>query len=1124
MKFLIDDAISKFGESVTAKSTAMVTGEPEDQLRGPLETLIADLAEFIGFKRGDVTPIGESSVQSLHVRPDFAVTVKDLLTGFVEVKAPGKGADPNRYRDKHDKEQWEKLQSLPNLLYTDGNEFALLRDGELVREVVKMDGEVDQDGAKLKAPPTLVSLFEDFFGWQPVPPRSAGELATVSARLCRLLRDEVTEQLRLGTRSLTDLANDWRDLLFPEADDETFADGYAQTVTFGLLAARAQGISLEDGMHTVGKKLAESTTLIGTALRVVTEDVESNAALKTSFETLRRVLAVVEWERIVEASSRRGKSEQAKEPWLYFYEEFLAVYDNDLRKKTGSYYTPPEVVSTMVRLTDEALCSRDRFGLRLGLADDSVHVADPAVGTGTFLLGVLRQIANTAAENEGPGSVGPQIAKAVDRLIGFEIQLGPFAVAQLRVMAELTELIGKASAAQPRLFVTNTLADPYIEEETFRGIYRKIAESRRQASTIKREQPITVVIGNPPYKEKARGKGAWIENGSEGKKALLKDWSPPSAWGVGAHGKHMKNLYAYFWRWAVWKALEHPIDSDEGVVCYITPAGFLAGPGFDKMRADLREKCSEIFVIECSPEGHRPEVPTRIFEGVQHPVCITLAIRCKENAEGIATVWHRRLEEGPRTQKFDELQKISLSDGGWTKCSPELRAPFLPAAAGEWGSCLPLLDLFIDDFSGTMAGRVWPIAPDAETLHRRWRALLEAKGDRQEELFKPHLRRGKPGDRHAHKELRDGLHGYDARPSIANEPAAAEIEEPVRYAYRTLDRQWIIPDKRLINQPNPTMWEGWSDRQIYVTFLTRISPQSAPAATFCGYVPDLDHYKGHAGGRIVPLWRDAEATLPNFKPALLNFLNDAYGSEVDPADLMAYIAGIVTAPAYFERFEDDLDRPGLRLPLTADPERFASVAAIGREVIWLHTFGERFVDADGGRPEGPPRLVSDRPIVPADAPIPVDAAGMPDDIDYDAESNRLLFRDSMSKPAGAIANVTPAMWNYRVSSDTPLVRQWFSYRKKDRSRPLIGDRRPPSDLNKIQPDHWLPEYTTELLNVLNIIGRLIALEPKQAEALSSVLDGPLLTFEAASEAGILAEYDEPIMRSDGSKASPLFDE
>jgi hypothetical protein len=191
-------------------------------------------------------------------------------------------------------------------------------------------------------------------------------------------------------------------------------------------------------------------------------------------------------------------------------------------------------------------------------------------------------------------------------------------------------------------------------------------------------------------------------------------------------------------------------------------------------------------------------------------------------------------------------------------------------------------------------------------------------------------------------------------------------------------------------------------------------------------------------------------------------------------------------PAFTARFKDDLVQPGLRLPLTADAKLFAEGVALGREVIWLHTYGERFVDNDAGRPKGAPRMQANiEPTVPKDGEIPGAPAPLPDRMEYDAANQRLIVGK------GYVANVTQAMWDYEVSGKQ-VVWHWFSYRKRDRSRPIIGDRRPPSPLDQIQPDHWLPEYTTDLVNLLRVLGRLIALEPKQADLLARICDGPLI--------------------------------
>ena len=1111
MKISVESAIAAFGTETKEKlSNLTVSGAPEDQLRAPFELLLSDMAELASIPRKKVVAVGESSLSELKTRPDYAVTVHETLIGFAELKAPGKGGDPRKFKDPHDKAQWEKLRSLPNVLYTDGNAFSLWQNGELIGSVITLIGDVEVSGNKLKAPPGLLPLFEAFLRWEPIPPRSVKELAHISARLCRFLRDEVTEQLDLGSVALTSLATDWRKLLFPEANNKTFADGYAQAVTFGLLMARAKEIPLAQGLQQVSTELAKTNSLIGAALRLLTDSAENQATLKTSLSALTRVLDAVNWQTI---------SKGDLDAWLYFYEDFLEIYDNPLRKLTGSYYTPPEVVSAMVNLVDEVLRT-DRFKLHAGLASPAVTVADPATGTGTFLLGVLRKIAATVEADEGAGSVREAIDAAVKRLIAFEMQLGPFAVAQLRILAEIVELTGAVPKESVRMFVTNTLGNPEDDEGWIPGILAPIADSRKAANKIKRDEPITVVIGNPPYKEKAKGRGGWIEGeGAKAEKsAPLADWMPPREWGAGAHSKHLRNLYIYFWRWATWKVFDHHPANCAGIVCYITVAGFLGGPGFQKMRDYLRRTCDDIWVIDCSPEGHQPDAATRIFQGVQQPVCIVLASRSANSDQGVpAKVRFHSLPTGRRAEKFKALSALRLDASLWIDCPTDWRAPFLPASTGAWATFPKLEDLFAYNGSGVMPGRTWVIAPDAESLERRWEKLVHAPIEDKEVLFHPHLRGGKVGDKHSKKVVVNALAGYQPYlQSVADEKN--KCLQPALYGLRSFDRQWIVPDNRLINQPNPELWASRSDQQIFITAPSDRSPTSGPALTISAAIPDLHHYNGR-GGRVFPLWRDSGMCNANFPPNLLPFLAQRLGCAVSAEDFVAYVAATVANPAFTARFHDDLSTPGLRIPITADSPTFADAVALGRTVIWLHTFGERLADPDHGRPAQPPRLsAAKRPRIPTEGAIPQGLAAMPDIVDYDAATKRLRIG------SGYVENVEPAVWRYEVSGKQVLL-QWFSYRKKNRERPIIGDRRPPSPLGFIQPDHWLAEYTTELINVLNILGWLVELEPQQAELLEKICAGPMITVDELHLAGALTSVAAPIKKRKNSINTPgLFEQ
>ena len=469
------------------------------------------------------------------------------------------------------------------------------------------------------------------------------------------------------------------------------------------------------------------------------------------------------------------------------------------------------------------------------------------------------------------------------------------------------------------------------------------------------------------------------------------------------------------------------------------------------MRDDLRRTCSDIWVIDCSPEGHQPDMPTRIFPTVQHPVCIVLAARKRGKMEtSPARVRFRGLPKGKQNEKFAALTMLSLDAKDWTDCPADWRATFLPEMGGKWAGFAPLHDLFVYNGSGVMPGRTWIIAPDKETLENRWERLVKEKDEeKREKLFHPH----EGGDKTSTKASKVGLAGHEFRSqSIASDKAKAI--RPTRYAFRSFDRHWIIPDNRLINRPNPTLWKAWSDKQVFVTALERASPKSGPAATLTNLIPDLDHYNGR-GGRVYPLWVDAQATQSNVRGDVLQALAKALGTPVGAQDLVGYIAAVMAHPAFTARFRVDLVRPGLRVPLTADKTLFDEAVALGCEVVWLYCYGERLVDAAAGRPKGPPRLPKgEAPFIPADGAIPGAPEWLPETMNYDAAKRRLVIGK------GFVENVTPAIRDYEISGKNVLD-QWFSYRRSHRSKPLIGDKRPPSPLEKIQPDGWLAEYTED---------------------------------------------------------------
>ena len=500
----------------------------EDHLRRPVEVLVESVAEDLGYPK--LVLAGEITGAVGGARPDYTATRGDLVIGHVELKAPGAGVDPAGFRG-HNEQQWQLLRHLPNLLYSDGIDWILWQDGQRVARATASVAPGKGIASARIDPAELVHLLDAFCANAPRPPATAQELARTTARLCRVLRNQILHTLETGgSEGLAAVAEDWRALLFPEATDGEFADAYAQTITFGLIAARAAGAGLTAG-DSVAERVAQATRalnaevgLIPTALTVLCAE-SAIRHIEPAVESLLSLLAATNPALLNDAGD-----------WLYFYEDFLAQYDPALRKESGSYYTPAELVKFMVRLTDEVLVTR--LGRPSGFADEAVTVIDPAVGTGTFLLQVIDRIASTVEQRDGAGAVAGALRSAADRLVGFELQTGPYSVAQFRTGARFRSH-GVGSA--PRVLLTDTLANPYIEQEHLGSIYEPISRERRAANDLKKSTPVMVAIGNPPYRERAKGLGGWVEHGNPATKQepILDDWKPPADWGVGRHVKNM---------------------------------------------------------------------------------------------------------------------------------------------------------------------------------------------------------------------------------------------------------------------------------------------------------------------------------------------------------------------------------------------------------------------------------------------------------------------------------------------------------------------------------------------------------------------------------------------------------
>ncbi|MDR1349315.1 MAG: hypothetical protein LBJ59_00785, partial [Zoogloeaceae bacterium] len=402
----------------------------------------------------------------------------------------------------------------------------------------------------------------------------------------------------------------------------------------------------------------------------------------------------------------------------------------------------------------------------------------------------------------------------------------------------------------------------------------------------------------------------------------------------------------------------------------------------------------------------------------------------------------------------------SFAGLGFKDCPDEWDAPFKPTGGSEYFFWPLLTDLMPWQHSGVQAKRTWPIGATVEVLRERWRQLLAAS-DRSTALKETR-------DRKTTSRV-DALFAPSAEEltSIARLDRDAQPETIVRYGYRSFDRHYLIADNRIADYLRPDLWHTVSASQLF--FASQFSQPlgSGPALTTCAEVPDLDFFRGSYGAKnIFPFYRDAEAKYANLHPELLSILAAYHGQPVSPEDFAAYLYGILAQPAFTERFHGELASRELRLPLTRDAALFQSVAVIGRELLYLHTYGERFA-ADQ---TWPPPTVKCLKAVPA--------GQLPENFNYDGVA-RVIRVDS-----GEFGPVDVGVWEYEVSG-LKVVQSWLGYRMRNRK----GKKSSP--LDDITPTGWNSDYTSEFLRLLNLLTRTLALHPRQAELLDDILCGSL---------------------------------
>lgn len=916
------------------------------------------------------------------------------------------------------------------------------------------------------------------------PIRDAARLAERMARTARDLRAQLTEALESeeGSGPFSTLMEEIRARLVSDIDGLRFADMCAQTLVYGLLSSRANN---REGFGA--SPIFSTVPLANPFLEAFFGQIHDQAALlDLPGSGLPQLVADLQETNVEGILDQFGSTIRGGDPVIHFYEEFLKLYDRKLRADAGAFYTPQPVVECMVRLVDEVL--RSRFGLTLGIADPSswaevadrndftvpdgvdpdepfVSMIDPATGTGTFLIQWIRRarqsFTESRSEEDWPQHLRDHVLPSMH---AFESMLASYTIAHLKVALEL-HAIG-VSNGKMKILLTDTL-DHAGRQGQFDTMSDPVAEEGERATTLKgKSKRFTVVIGNPPYDREQRSvddiskrKGGVVRYGAPGIKPLIQeivDISKAAKLG-GFRMANLYNDYIYFWRWAVWQATEMP--NGPGVVAFITASSYLDGVAMGGMRQFLRNSFDELWILDLGGNSRGALPEENIFD-ILTPVAIAIGIKYGNYTTDECDIRYLRIH-GTRADKLTRLEGIGLNE-----VSKDIGGEidfFTPRSDSEYYTWPKVVDIFPWVHPGCKAGRTWPIAETQSVLNRRWTTLLNQIPNNRGPLLKE-SRYGKK----LHSKPQSLLQTRDSRlTSLDKLDLGDRCESIERYGYRSFDRQWIIADNRLLDSPRSDLWNVRVAGQIFLVTLISTNLGHGPVLTLTPYIPDLDHFIGsHGAKNVMPFYTDKHGQT-NITHGILDVLIDKLAQDISAEDLLSYVYALGGTSAFSERFANELgERKGpVHIPITTDPLLFKRAVALGRDLLWWHTWGERFASAEQTR-------------IPADQTQqihPVDE--MPDIHSYDSDTQRL------SVGTGLFGPVSPDVWNFQVSG-LRVVKSWLDYRMKVRKG------RKSSPLDNIRPDRWT--QTDELLRLLAVLEHTVKVTPTAAQLLEEIVSGPLI--------------------------------
>ena len=1019
--------------------------------------------------------------------PDFSITKSgspgQVAIGYLEAKDVGVSleaierdsqranpATPNgeqlkRYRD-----------ALPNLILTNYTDFRWYTDGEL-RAVSRLaehsEDRLSISGDGISDTDEMLSAFLDH---SPEPVSNSSDLAERMARLTRMIRDIVRTGLsdRRASQDVSELYQAAKNALVPNLSLDDFADMFAQTLAYGLFAARVNRDSGNFHRRDAVYDIPAANPFLRQIFNLTAGPNAENEPFIGFVDDLAQLLANSDMEAILSDFGRRGVRQ---DPVMHFYETFLAAYDPELRERRGVYYTPEPIISYIVRSVDILL--KERFGCVEGLADyqqaeyeipeqvdreqkkvrkqaHRVLVLDPACGTGSFLYAVIDHIRQRYQDSGNAGMWNGYVREhLLKRIFGFELMMAPYAMTHLKLGMQLAAHDmpedqrndwGYRFEDSERLgvYLTNSLEQAEQQTTTLFGPMRVITEEANAASEIKRDLPIMVVLGNPPYSGHSanasrRGrKLTWIGE-------LIEDYKKVDGKPLGERNpKWLQDDYVKFIRFGQWRIRQ----SGAGILAFITNNGYLDNPTFRGMRQQLMDTFTDIYLFDLHGNANKRErapdggVDENVFDIRQG---VSIAVFVKEPGKRRPATIHHADLYGARESKYEVLAESDISTTNWEILEPTspnyLFKPWDNELEDEYRQWPSVNEIMSVNSVGVVTAR--------DKLTVRW------SKDEAMDVVRDFAER-EPEDARSRYNLGRDVQDWKvhwAQSDLKSSGLRDDIAVPIlyrpfdtRYTYYTgvsrgficrprseVMRHMLAGDNIGLSTTRSTEIQS-GFQHVFVS--KHITQHHTVSIKEVNYLYPLYIYPSEQ--EIAQGLYKAGDRQPNLAPEFtdeieqrtgLRFISDGKGDmreTLGPEDVLHYIYAVFHSPAYRERYDQFLRSDFPRVPIPDDPDLFRALARIGRRLTDIHLMNSNALSPSpiGFSVTGDNIIESAHPkyYAPDEKP-PGESEPLETGRVYVSKSNK-----RSGKRGQYFDGISPEVWEFRIGGYQPMEK-WLKDRK-----------------------------------------------------------------------------------------------